>query len=216
MKTETSVEKLTEAVLRFDQDGALKIVREALSQGVSPYGIIEKLRETAAVVGERYESGEYFVSDLIMASSVMKSVAREVTPLLTPGKDSARGKVVIGSAPGDLHDIGKDLMATLLIGAGFEVTDLGVDVPTTKFVEVVKKEKPQILGVSGLTSATIRTMKDVIEALKSAGLRDKVKVILGGAPITQDYAESIGADAGTNDGVDGLNICKKWMNEMNQ
>jgi dimethylamine corrinoid protein len=213
MQSKSVLEKLTESVLQFNLDGALKTVREALSQGVSPYDLIEKLRQTASVVGERYESGEYFVSDLIMASSIMKSIALEVKPLLTAGKETSNGKVVIGSAPGDLHDIGKDLVATLLIAAGFEVIDLGVDVPTSRFVEAVRTEKPQILGVSGLTSATVQTMSDVIQALKSAGLREGIKIILGGAPITGDYAKSIGADAGTNDGIEGVRICKKWVEQ---
>jgi 5-methyltetrahydrofolate--homocysteine methyltransferase len=163
------------------------------------------------VVGEKYERNEYFLAELIMAGETMKEGMKTLEPHLKAGELKRVGKVVIGTVRGDLHDIGKNIVATLLSAAGFDVIDLGVDVPPEKFVEAVKENSPDIVGMSALLTTTMVEMEDIIKELKKAGLRDKVKVIIGGAPITREYAEKIGADAAARDAVEGVNICKSWM-----
>ena len=146
-----------------------------------------------------------------MAGEVMKEGMKVLEPYLRGSEIRKIGKVVIGTVRGDLHDIGKNIVATLLSAAGFEVIDLGVDVPPEKFVEAVKEHNPDIIGMSALLTTTMIEMENVIKALKEAGLRNRVKIIIGGAPITREFAEKIGADAAARDAVEGVNICKSWV-----
>ena len=175
-----------------------KVVSEGMAKGME-------------VVGGNYEKGEYFLADLIVAGEAMKEGTKILEPHLKAGEAKASGRVVIGTVKGDMHDIGKGVVATMLSGAGFQVIDLGVDVPPEKFVEAVKKETPDIVGMSALLTTTMIEMENVIKALKEAGVRDKVKVIVGGAPVSHEYAEKIGADAYAREAVEGVSICKSWV-----
>ncbi|MEM1658236.1 MAG: cobalamin-dependent protein [Candidatus Jordarchaeales archaeon] len=148
---------------------------------------------------------------MVVAGEAMKEGIKILEPYLRTGEAERLGKVVIGTVRGDMHDIGKNIVATLLSGAGFEVIDLGVDVPTEAFVEAVRKHKPHIVGMSALLTTTMVEMENVIKALEHAGLRNKVKIIIGGAPVSKEYAEKIGADAYAKDAVEGVSICKSWV-----
>jgi len=212
MSREEILSKIREAVVNLDIDNIQRLCKEALEAGIPPYEIVmEGMSKGMEIVGEKYERNEYFLAELIMAGEVMKEGMNILEPYLKSGEVKKIGKIVIGTVRGDLHDIGKNIVVTLLNAAGFDVIDLGVDVPPEKFVEAVKEHKPDIVGMSALLTTTMVEMENVIKALKEAGLRDKVKVIIGGAPITREFAERIGADAAARDAVEGVNICKSWI-----
>jgi 5-methyltetrahydrofolate--homocysteine methyltransferase len=206
------LQQLQNCVINFEMDKIKKIVAKAIKAGIKPYLVVEKLSEAMDVVGKRYEAGEYFLSDLIMAGETMK-VAMEVLEPHLKTSIAARtyGVVVIGTVQGDLHDLGKNLVVTLLNAAGFQVIDLGVDVPPERFVNVVKTTKPDILALSCLLTTTIPSIEKTIQMLTEEGLRDDVWIIIGGAPLNTKIAEEIGADAYGKDAVEGVTICKNWM-----
>lgn len=209
---EEILSKIKEAVVNLDIDNIGNLCQEAIDAGIPAYEIVMNgMAKGMDVVGEKYERNEYFLAELIMAGEVMKEGMKVLEPYLRGSGMKKIGKVVIGTVRGDLHDIGKNITITLLNAAGFDVIDLGVDVPPEKFVEAVKENKPDIVGMSALLTTTMIEMENVIKALKEAGLRDKVKIIIGGAPITKEYAEKIGADAAARDAVEGVNICKSWV-----
>jgi 5-methyltetrahydrofolate--homocysteine methyltransferase len=188
-------EKLYDAVLNADSTAAVEIVREALDEGVDPLeltdqGMIPAMREA----GERLESGEFFIPELLRAAQAMKAAMELIRPLLVKHGAEGQGCVVIGTVQGDLHDIGKNLVAAMLEGAGFEVVNMGEEVPPERFVEAVKEHDADVLGLSALVTVTMPAMKSTIDALEKAGLRDQVKVMVGGAPLTAEYASEIGAD----------------------
>jgi len=212
VREEEILSKLRDAIVNLDIEGVQKACREAIDAGIPAYkAVTDGMAKGMEIVGEKYENGEYFLAELIMAGETMKEGMKVLEPYLKGGEARVLGKVVIGTVKGDLHDIGKNIVVTLLTAAGFEVIDLGVDVPPEKFVEAVKKNNPDIVGMSALLTTTMIEMENVIKVLKEAGLRDKVKIIIGGAPITQEYAEKIGADAAARDAVEGVNICKTWV-----
>ncbi len=203
-------EAIVERFLEFDVNSVKKLVREALDSGCDVNDVIENsLRRAMKIVGDKFEKGEFFLPELVMAGDLFKEVMDEVLmPVIEKESKGARvGRVVIGTVKGDLHDIGKNLVATMLRVNGFEVIDLGVDVPPERFVEAVEKYNPDILGMSALLTTTMLEMKNVIDALKSAGLRDKVKVIVGGAAVDEKYAEEIGADAYAENAVEAVRKC---------
>ncbi|MBS7648387.1 MAG: corrinoid protein [Candidatus Bathyarchaeia archaeon] len=209
---EEILSKIRDAIVNLDIDNIQRYCVEAIEAGIPAYDVVMKgMSKGMEVVGEKYERNEYFLAELIMAGEVMKEGMKVLEPHLKSSEMKKVGKVVIGTVRGDLHDIGKNIVVTLLSAAGFDVIDLGVDVPPEKFVEAVKEYKPDILGMSALLTTTMIEMENVIKALKEAGLRDKVKIIIGGAPITKEYADKIGADAAARDAVEGVNICKTWM-----
>ncbi|MGQ9640127.1 MAG: cobalamin B12-binding domain-containing protein [Candidatus Bathyarchaeia archaeon] len=211
MGSQEILERFKNSIVELNIDQALEATREALKVGVSPYDIMEAMRSASSIVGEKFESCEYFISELVIAGSIMKAATDLLKPHLSKGEAKYRGKVVIGSAPGDLHDIGKNLVAVSLMGAGFEVVDLGIDVSPEKFVQAVKDEQPNIVGISALTSTTMMRIGEVIEALRMSALRSRVKVILGGAPLTEEFSRNVGADAYARDVVQGVKICEGWI-----
>jgi len=214
MRKQEVLARLRDCVVNLDIDGVKRAAREALEAGVTPYeAIMEGMAKGMEVVGQKYEAGEYFLAELIMAGETMKEGLSVLEPYMKTGDMKHIGKVVIGTVEGDLHDIGKNVVITLLTASGFEVIDLGVDVPAEKFVEAVKQYKPDIVAMSALLTTTMVNMAKVIKALEQAGLRDKVKIIVGGAPLTEEYAKQIGADAYGRDAVEGVNICKKWVSK---
>ncbi|MBS7654805.1 corrinoid protein, partial [Candidatus Bathyarchaeota archaeon] len=201
--------RIRDAIVNLDIDNIGRLCEEAVGAGVPAYEVVmEGMAKGMEVVGEKYERNEYFLAELIMAGETMKEGMKALEPHLKAGELKRTGKVVIGTVRGDLHDIGKNIVATLLNAAGFEVIDLGVDVPPEKFIEAVKENSPDIVGMSALLTTTMIEMEGIIKELKKAGLREKVKIIIGGAPITKEYAEKIGADAAAKDAVEGVNICK--------
>lgn len=211
-KEKEILNRLIDCIVNLDIDGVQQACKDALAAGIPPFrAVMEGLAKGMDVVGQKYEAKEYFLAELIMAGETMKEGMTILQPHLKPGDLKVTGKVIIGTVRGDLHDIGKNIVATLLKAAGFDTIDIGTDVPAEKFVEAVRERKPDIMGMSALLTVTMTEMETVIKELKKAGLRDKVKVIIGGAPITSDYAKKIGADAAAKNAVEGVNICKTWM-----
>ncbi len=187
--------ELYDAILTGNAKKAEEIAKAVLEAKVDPSEIVQKHMIPAMdEVGKRFESNEYFVPELLIAARAMKTALELITPHLVAAGVEPAGRVVIGTVQGDLHDIGKNLVASMLEGGGFQVVDLGVDVPPEKFVEAVREKGGTILALSALLTTTMTMMKTVIEALQKAGIRDATKVIIGGAPITQQYADEIGAD----------------------
>ncbi len=211
-KEEEILTRLRDAIVNLDIEAVQKAAKDAIEAGIPAYkAVIDGMAKGMEIVGQKYEDGEYFLAELIMAGETMKEGMAILEPHLKAGEIETAGKVVIGTVRGDLHDIGKNVVVTLLKAANFEVIDLGVDVSPEQFVEAVKKHNPDIVAMSALLTTTMIEMENVIESLKKSGLRDKVKIIIGGAPITPEYAEKIGADAAARDAVEGVRICSRWL-----
>ncbi len=199
----TELVKIHEAILIGDLQTSVNVTKEALEEGTDPQSIIREYMIPAMdEIGSKFEQNEVFVPELLMAARAMKGSLELLRPLLAKAGAKPEGKVIIGTVKGDLHDIGKNIVASMLEGGGFEVKNLGVDVPPEKIVEEVQKNDYNIVALSALLTTTMPAMKDVIEALKDAGLRNKVKVIIGGPAVTQEFCEEIGAD-GTSDNANG-------------
>ena len=196
---------LTEAVVNFDIEGVRRLAQEVIDNGLDPYeAITEALNEGMRIVGEKYEAKEYFLSELLLAGESMKAALEILTPHLKTGGIKAIGKVVIGTVKGDIHDIGKTIVTTLLRSAGFEVIDLGVDVSAEKFIESIREADADILAMSALLTTTMPYMGEVVKGLEENGLRGKVTVIVGGAPLSEDYAKKVGADLYAVDAVEAV------------
>jgi corrinoid protein of di/trimethylamine methyltransferase len=189
------LQTLYEAVLNGDARTSVAVTREALAAGIDPLKLVNSTMVPAMdEVGRRYEQEEYFVPELLLSARAMKGAMELLRPLLAERGTPPTARVAIGTVQGDLHDIGKNLVAALFEGGGFEVLDLGADVPPERFIQAVREQGAQILCLSALLTVTMPSMKKTIEALKHAGVRDRVKVLVGGAPVTQKYADEIGAD----------------------
>ncbi len=187
--------RLNQAILEGDAKTAAAVTREALDAGVDPVVLIQKHMVPAMdEVGRLYEAEEYFVPELLLAARAMKASLELLRPLLAASGAEPAGRVVIGTVKGDLHDIGKNLVGSMLEGGGFEVIDLGADVAPDKFIEAIQTRGARIVCLSALLTVTMPSMKKTIEALKEAGVREQVKVLVGGAPVTPQFAEEIGAD----------------------
>ncbi len=190
-----SMKIIYDGVINGEQDTVTSGVRAALDAKVDPGTILnEGMISAMTEVGRLFEAGEYYVPEMLIAARAMKSGLEVLRPALMAANVQAIGKIVVGTVQGDLHDIGKNLVAMMLEGAGFEVIDLGVDVPPAKFVEAVKSHKPQLIGMSALLTTTMPNMKSTVDALDAAGVRGDVRIMVGGAPVTEKYAREIGAD----------------------
>jgi len=202
---------LSQAVEKGDRDKSVQLTTEALRAGMSPPETISGMQAGMGAVGEKFSRGDYFLPDVLMAARAMKSALELLKPLLGKTGMPNIGRVVIGTVQGDMHDIGKNIVATFLSGSGFEVFDLGLNVPDQKFIEAVREKQPNILGLSALLTTTMPVMGRVIQALEATGLRSQVKVIVGGAPVTLRFANLIGADAYARDGGEAIPVCKKLV-----
>jgi corrinoid protein of di/trimethylamine methyltransferase len=189
-------EKLYEAILNGDDQATVAATREALDQGAAPEDLIDRgMIPAMGEAGRRFEEEEYFVPELLLAARAMKGALELLRPRLADRGAEPKGRVVIGTVKGDLHDIGKNLVASMLEGAGFEVKDLGTDVAPERFVDAVLKNGADLLGLSALLTVTMPAMKSTVDALEKAGLRGRVKVLVGGAPLSPEYSDEIRADA---------------------
>jgi methanogenic corrinoid protein MtbC1 len=205
---------LTNAMVEIEEDKVYSLVKKHLESGIPPEEIIKALREAVQIIGEKFDCQEYFLTELVMGGEMFTQAAELIKPYLKSGETTKIiGKLVVGTVQGDVHDIGKNIFSTLSEAAGFEVHDLGVDVPIEKFVETVKEVKPQVVGYSGLLTIAMDAMKATTEALKAAGLRDSLKIIIGGLPVDEAWMNIAGADAFTQSAFDGVNIIKKWVGE---
>ena len=197
-----ALKSVMQAVLQGDIEGARQAAKSAIASGLAAQTILnDALTPSMSVVGDEYQSGERYVPEMLVSAEAMKSALSELRPLLAQEGVQPRGVIVIGTVEGDLHDIGKDLVAMMFQGAGFEVINLGIDVPSGDFVQAVSDHKPDILAVSALLTTTMIRIPRVILALQEAGLRDSVKIMIGGAPVTADYASEVGADGYAPDAV---------------
>ena len=201
--------ELAQAIRDLDEDKVSRLVEDQLSGGASALAVIQACNEGMVAVGERFSQKVYYISQLIFSAEILKNVMKRLDPLLAAGNGPASaGTVVIGTVKGDIHDIGKNIVATLLRGSGFEVLDLGVDVPADRFVASLKETGARALGLSALLNFTYPEMKNVVDAVAAAGLRDQVRIILGGAPVNEQVRAFSGADYVAQDAVDGVTICK--------
>jgi len=204
------VSDIAKALRDLREDEVKKLVDQRLAAGETPVSLLAELNQGMVAVGELFSEKKYFISQLIFSAEILKNVMAKLEPLLQAGTQTeSKGKVVIGTVKGDIHDIGKNIVAALLKGAGFEVIDLGVDVPGEKFIQAVKDSGAKVLGMSALLNFTYPEMKTVVESLAAAGLRDQVKVMIGGAPCNEQVRVFTGADYYAPDAVAGVNICQE-------
>jgi len=201
---EKALQRVADSVLSFEPENVVASTRRALQEGIQPMDVIEEgLAKGLRVVGERYEKGDFFLTELIAGANAMKAGLDVLRPLIPIRGKKSVARVLIGTVRGDIHDLGKQVVTSMLEASGFEVIDVGVDVPSSVFIEKVKELRPEILGMSVLLTTSMPEMKTVIQELKQDGLRDEVKVMVGGAVVTDNYAKEIGADAYGADAVDG-------------
>jgi 5-methyltetrahydrofolate--homocysteine methyltransferase len=205
-------QQLVAAIADMREEEALKLVGEMVETGSGPMAILDAARQAMDLVGQRFEEGTYFLPELMLAGEMMTQITEVVKPKLAEMPDRERhGKVLIGTVEGDIHDIGKNIVSFMLDVNGFEVRDLGVDVPPQKFVEAVQEFQPQIVALSGFLTLSFDSMKSTVAAIESAGLRDKVKIIIGGGQINEEVKEYAGADGYGKDAVAGVSFAKKWV-----
>ena len=212
MVKERYLTSLKESIVNLDFNAVVEVAKEAMDAGVDPHiAITNGMVPGMTIVGEKFESGEYFLSELVVAGEVMKEGLKVINPYIKGASTKRLGEVVIATVEGDSHDLGKNIVTTLLRVHDFEVVDLGKDVPTDKIIGAVKERKPDILGLSALLTVTMPKMGEAIEALKVADLREKVKIIVGGSPVTSEFAESIGADHCAVNALEGVKKCTEWV-----
>ncbi|HSW36200.1 MAG TPA: corrinoid protein [Candidatus Limnocylindrales bacterium] len=209
----TNFEDLAAAIKGCNPVKAGELTQRLVDEGVNPSEIISRgLIAGMNVVGDLFKSGDMYVPEVMMAAKAMHAGMNIVKPLLLEGESSSTGKVVLGTVAGDLHDIGKNLVGMMMESSGLEVIDLGVDISAEKFAEAVREHRPQVLGLSALLTTTMLAMKDTMALLEKEGLRDKVKIIVGGAPVTQDFADEIGADGWAPDAASAKDVAQRLVN----
>ncbi len=205
-------DKLVHLMADLKEKETIEMVKDLTKEGTDPMEILDSARSAMEVVGKRFEIGEYFIPDLFMAGEVMKGISEIVKPLLKKGDTRAKkGKVLIGTVAGDIHDIGKDIVTFMLDVSGYDVLDLGIDVPMSTFVEKTREFQPRVLGLSGFLTLAFDSMKKTVEALEQAGLRDKVKIMIGGGQIDDEVRSYARADAYGKDAVAAVNLCRQWI-----
>ncbi len=205
-------EGLAEGVIKGEIERVADLTRKAVDEGTDPMDIINKgLMSGMNVVGERFKAGEMFVPEVLMSAKAMTAGMEIVKPLIVGEGLPSKGRVILGTVKGDLHDIGKKLVGMIMESAGIEVIDLGTDVAPEDFAASIKEKEPDVIGMSALLTTTMLSMKDTIEVLEEEGIRDKVKVIVGGAPVTKDFADEIGADGWAPDAVSAKDLVLELM-----
>lgn len=207
-------DELINAMLNMKEQDTLNLAQKKLKDGADPLRILELGRQALEMVGKQFENGTYFLPELILAGEMLKKISKMAKPYLeqdSEKKTESLGKIVIGTVEGDVHDIGKDIVTFLLDVSGFEVYDLGVDVPAQRFVDAIKEKQPQIVGMSALLTLAFEYLKSTVEAIQHAGLRDQVKIMIGGGIVDEKVRKYSGADAYGEDAVAAVAIAKKWV-----
>jgi methanogenic corrinoid protein MtbC1 len=203
---------LSKALADLKEDEAVAIAKEKLDAGADPMGILKDAGKGMETVGTRFSKGEYFIPDLVYSGEILKRINELVKPKLSGGTAAKTGgKVIIGTVAGDIHDIGKDIVVFMLDVSGFEVYDMGVDVPIQKFVDKINETGSTVVGLSGFLTLAYDSMKQTIDAIKKAGLREKTKIMIGGGQITPDIVKYTGADTFGKDAVEAVAIARKWL-----
>ena len=211
--TET-FERLKGTFDELDENQFLQILDEILGQQPSAEDIEQTFKAIQAgmqAVGEKYQSGEYYLAEMLFAAEMVNQAMPKIHPYLKSTGQQQLGKVLIGTVQGDIHDIGKNLVGILLTSSGFDVIDLGIDVPVERWVSAIREYQPDIVGLSSLLTLSIDSMHEIVAAIREAGLRDQVKVIIGGNPVTQAIHESVGSDAWADNAAQGVAICRAWV-----
>ncbi len=202
---------LVEAIAEMEDEEAVRLANEMIENGTSPLEILEACKDGMTIVGERFEKGEYFVPELILAGEMLRQVGDIVKPHLAAGGDAPKvGKVLLGTVTGDIHDIGKDIVHFMLEVNGFEVHDLGVDVPIDTFVDAVRTDQPDVVALSGFLTLSYDAMRDTVAAINAAGLRDQVKIMIGGGVVDEQVRVFAGADAFGLDAMAAVKLAKGW------
>jgi methanogenic corrinoid protein MtbC1 len=205
-------DKFVQAIIDMQEKEALAMAEQMLDSGKSGMAVLDLCREAMDGIGKRFEKGEYFISELLMGGEILRQIAVLAKPKMGEATQAKKlGKVVFGTVAGDIHDLGKDIVEFMLDINGFEVYDLGVDVPAAKFVEAIKEHKPQVVGLSCLITVAFDSMKQTVEAIKAAGLRDSVKIMIGGGTTDEQVKAYAGADAYGKDAVAAVTLAKKWV-----
>jgi 5-methyltetrahydrofolate--homocysteine methyltransferase len=213
-KTMAIYEQIADEVIKGQADAVKDLVNQAISEEISAEDVLNNgLVAGMNVVSEKFKNNEFFIPEVLVSARAMTAGLDILNPLLAEANVKSKGKIVIGTVKGDLHDIGKNIVGMMLQGAGYEIVDLGADVPKDKFIEFTQKEDADVVGMSALLTTTMIYMKEVIQGLKDAGLRDKVKVIIGGAPVTQAYADQIEADGYAPDAASAVDLAKDIINQ---
>ncbi len=210
-------EELRELMADIKEEEAINLAEKMLNEGQDPLKVLDKCREAVEIVGKRFESGQYFLPELILSGEILKKISSIAEPFIKKDVRNTvkkHGKVLMGTVQGDIHDLGKDIVIFLLEINGFEVHDLGVDVPPDNFVEAIKKIEPQIIGMSALLTLAFESMKSTVEAIKKAGLRDRVKIMIGGSTVDESVRRSSGADAYGPDAMAAVRIASEWVKPL--
>ncbi len=205
------LQAIKNALAEVEEEDAIKCVREALAAKVLAVDILTACQQGVEEVGKRFEAKKYFISELMMTGEILRQITELVGPQLQTAGAKAGGKVVFGTVQGDIHNIGKDIVISMLRGANLEVTDLGIDVPPAKFVEALKQSGAKVLGLSGLLTLAYDSMKNTVDAVAAAGLRDKVKIMIGGGTVNGDVCRKVGADDWGIDPVKAVRLAKEWI-----
>jgi methylmalonyl-CoA mutase cobalamin-binding domain/chain len=208
MKTDKN---LTEALADFDEEKVISMVETRLAGLESPLALLGELQEGMRLVGDRFNRGDYYLSELMLSADLFSRVMQVLEPALEGTTSEPLGRLVIGTPKGDIHDLGKNIFVTLAKAAGFDVLDLGVDVPAERFIQAVEDFKPHILGMSALITTSFETMKRIVDQLEAKGLRDSLKIVVGGGVTTDTVKRHIGADAQTIDAMEGLRLCRELL-----
>jgi trimethylamine corrinoid protein len=202
---------LIEAFVDMREGDVYQIAGDLLADGVDPFSILEACREALDIIGQRFEQGRAFVPELVMAGEMMAHLTAMIKPKMDEERPAEfRGKVLVGTVYGDIHDIGKDVVTFMLEANGFQVVDLGVDVTPQVFVDKIKEVHPDVVGLSGLLTLAFQSMKETVDAIKEAGLRDTVKIMIGGAPVDEHVQEYAGADAWGKDAMEAVSLASQW------
>jgi 5-methyltetrahydrofolate--homocysteine methyltransferase len=205
-------EKLVNAMLNMQEKEAVQLARDLIESGEDPMKILGACKEAMDTVGKRFESGEFFLPELIMAGEMLNQISDIVKPKLKGEAETERlGKAIIGTVKGDIHDIGKDIVVFMLDVNGFEVIDLGIDVPVQKFVDSIKETGSKVVGLSGFLTLAFESMKSTVDAISEAGLREKVKIMIGGGQIDEGIKKFTGADAYGKDAMEAVSLAKEWI-----
>jgi len=203
--------ELIDAILAMDEDGARKIVKARLDAGDTPEAVLDGAKSSMTILGDRFACEEVFIPELIMGGEIMKGIAAELKPRITTGETKEkRGTVVIGTVHGDIHDIGKDVVVMMLEVSGYDVHDLGIDVAVESFVAAIREHSPEVVGLSGLLTLAFDSMKDTVEGIAAAGLRDQVKIMIGGSPVDEQVRTYTGADGWGRDAAAALSFAAEW------
>ena len=205
-------EALVQALVNMKEAEALQRAKHLLAGGTEPLEILESCSRAMEIVGQRFEKGVYFLPHLMMAGEMLKEISAMIKPLVQEQKAEAKkGRVLIGTVEGDIHDIGKNIVVFLLEANGFEVRDIGINQKPAKFVEAIKEFQPKVVGMSGLLTLAFDSMKKTVEAIKEAGLRETVRIVIGGGVVTEKIKDYAGADAYAPDAMAGVRLCKEWI-----